>query len=73
MPDTKFLTIGDISQITDHSISQVKHAVGRDRIEPRQRAGIIRLWSTDDLPAIRAALRRSAEARNCPLPAAAAV
>lgn len=65
MPDAKLLTIGDISQITDHSISQVKHAVARDKIAPRQRAGIIRLWSAEDLPAIRRALLRSAEGRNC--------
>ena len=58
------LTIGDIARLCRVRLHQAKYAIQEYRIEPRQRAGIIRLWSVEDLPHIQSALNRIAERRE---------
>jgi hypothetical protein len=54
------LTVGDIARETRQPLHKVRYALDSYRIEPVQRAGIIRLYSTDDLPRITSALARIA-------------
>ena len=55
---TDLLTVGDLAREFGVPIHKLKYAIEVYRIEPRQRAGILRLWSRDDLPAVRSALSR---------------
>ena len=58
-------TIGDLTRRAAFDgirQQQISYAIREYRIEPRQRAGIIRLFSEDQIPTILAALRRTAGA-----------
>jgi hypothetical protein len=59
-PNQRLLTIRDIARECGVKTHRAKYAVDQYEIEPRQRAGIIRLWSTDQLPLIQSALNRIA-------------
>ena len=50
------LTIRDLARECGTRVHRVRYAVAEHNIEPRQRAGIVRLWSRDQIPAVRAAL-----------------
>ena len=56
--ETKLLTLADVARLLNAKPSRIKYAIEQYRIEPRQRAGIIRLWAVDDLPTIRSAMLR---------------
>jgi hypothetical protein len=58
---TELLTIGDIARETNEAAHRVKYAIDRNRIEEVQRAGIIRLFSRDQLELIRSVMRRTAQ------------
>ena len=58
------LTIRDVARACGVRVHQAKYAVAEYGIEPRQRAGIIRLWSEQDLPHIRSALARISARRE---------
>ena len=58
------LTLRDIARECGVRFHQVKYAISEYGIEPRQRAGIIRLYSRDDIPTVKAALERIAERRR---------
>jgi DNA-binding transcriptional MerR regulator len=58
------LTIKDIARRCEVSVSRARYAIDTNGIEPRARVGIIRLWTEDDLPRIKSALRRIAERRG---------
>ena len=59
MPEN-LLTLRDVAGRLGVRLHVAKHAIAEYGIVPRQRAGIIRLWSVDDLPTIAAAVRRVA-------------
>jgi hypothetical protein len=54
----EFLTIRDVASACGVRMHQAKYAVDEYSIEPRQRAGIIRLFHRDQLPTIKSALAR---------------
>lgn len=58
MDTPNLLTLAEVARLVGVSQSRVKYAICEYRIEPRQRAGIIRLWHVDDLPKIKSALAR---------------
>ncbi len=62
MPQTiaKLHTIGEIARRERVPLHRVSYAVDSYRIEPTQRAGIIRLFDDGKVEVIRAALRRIA-------------
>ena len=65
MPEpADLLTVGDLARETGAKKHQVCYAIAEYRIDPAQRAGIIRLFHRNQLPMIRSALRRIAERRE---------
>lgn len=52
------LTITEVARLIGVAVYRVKYALDVHNIEPRQRAGVIRLWSVDDVPAIREAVEK---------------
>lgn len=54
----RLYTTGDIVRQTGASVAQVNYAIGRYRIAPAQRAGIIRLYDEHAVEAIRSAIQR---------------
>lgn len=56
----QLVTTGDIARQTGASVAQINYAINAYRIEPAQRAGIIRLYDEHGVAAIRSALRRVA-------------
>lgn len=52
------LTLGDLVRETGIPPHRVKYALSAFNIEPVQRAGIVRLFSRDQLPHIQSCLRR---------------
>lgn len=58
-PVTDLMTLREIARECGVRTHVAKYAIAEYRIEPRQRAGIIRLFSADQLPAIQAAIRRT--------------
>jgi hypothetical protein len=65
MEETRaILTLGDVARRLDKSPHVVDYAIRTYRIEPRQRAGILRLWAEADVPTIAAAMRRVSERRG---------
>ena len=52
----QMLTTGEIAKKTGASRAQVDYAIEKAGISERARAGIIRLFSNDQLPAIEAAI-----------------
>ena len=63
MKNQKLLTLGDLVHITGQAEHRVKYAINAYGIEPTQRAGVLRLWTQDDVPLVRAALDRIAANR----------
>lgn len=59
-----FLTVGDICRETGEKTHRVKYAIDTYRIDPIGRAGILRVFSPDQLPQIRSALARIAGRRE---------
>ena len=57
------MTLGQIARRLDQPIHRVKYAIERYRIEPTQRAGILRLWNEDGLARIERSVRRLSSAR----------
>ncbi len=53
---TELLTVGDIARRIGVPRAQVDYALDKAGIRERTRAGILRLFSSDQLPVIRAAL-----------------
>lgn len=60
----ELLTVGAIARATGQPLHKVRYAIDAYRIEPIQRAGILRLYSPDDLPRIRSAMIRISERRG---------
>ena len=60
MEPSELLTLGQVARACGVAPHRVKYAVAEYRIEPRQRAGILRLWAPDQLAAVKAALSRIA-------------
>jgi predicted transcriptional regulator len=58
--NTSLLTVGAIARETGQPLHRVRYALESYRIEPLQRAGILRLFSREDLPRIKSALDRIA-------------
>lgn len=58
----ELLTITQIAKLENEPPHRVGYAIERYQIQPAQRVGIIRVFTRDQLPAIRAALRRTASA-----------
>ena len=51
-------TIGDIARMLGVTPARVSYAIQTYRIEPTQRAGILRMYDETKIEAIRSALRR---------------
>ena len=62
MADEAYLTIPEIARQIGEPVHRVTYAIMRYDIRPAMRAGIIRLFSMEQLPTIEAALRRTGEA-----------
>jgi hypothetical protein len=60
----RLLTLGDVARECGAKPSRVKYALTEYRIEPHQRAGILRLFHPEQIPEIKAALRRIANRRE---------
>lgn len=58
------LTVGEIAKEIGEPLYRVKYAIDAYRIEPIQRAGIIRLFSREDIPRIKSAITRTASRRG---------
>jgi hypothetical protein len=56
----EILSIADLRQLTGQPDHVLNHAIRRFGPEPRGRVGITRVWSSDDLPEIQAALAKTA-------------
>ncbi len=69
---TEFMTIGNIASQLGIARSRLDYAVSKVGIKERGRAGIIRLFSPDQIPSMRAALEtvrpndRAKEVQNVP-------
>ncbi len=59
-----FLTLGQIVERTGEPPHRVKYAIDAYHIKPVMRIGITRVWSEDQLGAIRSALARVAGRRE---------
>jgi hypothetical protein len=57
----ELVTIREIAGVCEVAVHRANYAVDTYHIEPRQRAGIIRLWHRDDIPRIASAIARIAE------------
>lgn len=53
-------TVGEIARELNTPPHRVAYAIDTYRIEPTQRAGILRLFDSDKIAVIRSALRRTA-------------
>jgi hypothetical protein len=60
----QLLTLGDIARECGVRQHIAKYAIESYGIEPKQRAGILRLWSRDQLQSIKSAIRRIAQRRE---------
>lgn len=56
---TEHISIADIQSETQLERHKINHALMRHGPPPRGRIGITRVWFRSDLPAIRAALRKT--------------
>lgn len=56
MQQPRFVSIRDIADRLDEPFYRVRYAVAKHKIEPVQRVGIVRLFSEDQIPAVKAAL-----------------
>ena len=55
------MTVGQVAERLEAPLHRVKYAIDAYGIAPAGRVGILRVWSEDDLPQIRNALRRTEE------------
>ena len=62
--EARLLTVRELSQRLGYRMHQIKHAIDVHRIEPHQRAGIVKLFHPDQLAEIRAALTATAKPRQ---------
>ena len=53
-------TLGQLAERLDVPTHRLKYAIETNRIKPRFRVGITRVWVEEDLPGIRSALARVA-------------
>ena len=60
----ELLTLGQIARELNYPLHRLKYAIDAYRVEPTQRAGIIRLFSRQDLPRIKSILNRIASRRE---------
>ncbi len=58
------LTLGDLSRKTGIAPHRVKYALAAFNVQPVQRAGVVRLFSPDQLPHIKSCLQRIAGDRG---------
>jgi hypothetical protein len=58
------LTVGDLRRETGEPDHRIKYALQSYAIEPVGRIGNLRVWSRDQLPHIKSALRRIARNRE---------
>ena len=58
MEPSPLLTLGDVARACGVPPHRAKYAIAEYGIEPRQRAGILRLWAPEQVAAVRAALIR---------------
>jgi hypothetical protein len=58
------LTVGALARELGEPLHRIKYCIDAYRIEPTQRAGVLRLFSRDDLPRIKSALARTAGRRG---------
>ena len=66
----ELLTVGDLSRRIGVPRARINYAIDKAGIQERGRAGILRLFTTDQLPVIQAALktvrsRRQQEVNTC--------
>ena len=66
MEQPKLLTLGDVARRKGLPEHIVKYAINSRGIKPVQRAGVIRLYSEDSLPAIESALRSTGALEEVP-------
>jgi len=59
-----FLTSGDLARLLGRPVKQVQHVLNSRPIPDSGRAGIIKLYSPDVIPALRRALREIDGRRN---------
>lgn len=67
MPDKAFLTVRDVARQLREPTHRVVYALREYRIDPAQRAGIIRLFTPDQLATIAAAVKRVRERKGAPI------
>lgn len=58
------LTLGEIARLTNQPIHRIGYIVQSRNIKPSQRAGNLRLFSSDDLAMIKSELARIAERKG---------
>ena len=63
-PHQRLLTVGAIARELGQPLHRIKYCIDAYAIEPIQRAGVLRLFSRDDLPRIKSALTRIAQRRG---------
>jgi hypothetical protein len=63
-PHEPLLTVGALARELGEPLHRVKYCIDAYGIEPTQRAGVLRLFSRDDLPRIKSALVRIAQRRG---------
>jgi hypothetical protein len=56
----KLMTVGTIARDEKIPLHRLNYALASSNIEPQQRAGVIRLFSPDQMDEIRAAIKRTA-------------
>ncbi len=59
MTKLDFVTVGDIERIAGHPKHVITRAIDRHGPLPAGRAGIVRIWSRDQLPEILASIERT--------------
>jgi hypothetical protein len=64
MNSESLMTITEVSRECGVAPHVAKYAIAANGIEPRMRAGVIRLWSREDLPTIKAAINRTSLRRE---------
>lgn len=64
---TDLLTVGDVARELGEPRPRVQYAIEKIGIHERSRAGILRLFSRDQLPSIRAALETIRQSTKAPV------
>jgi hypothetical protein len=58
--EAELLTLGQVARACGVAPHRAKYAIAEYGIEPRQRAGILRLWAPEQVAAVKIALGRIA-------------